>query len=252
MIRVAVVDDEPLARRRILRMLRGVPGVQVVAECRNGEAAVAAIRALRPEVVFLDVQMPGMDGFQVLESLGAARAPAVVFTTAYDEYALRAFEVQALDYLLKPFTRARFCAVLERVRSELERRGGTADPRLQALLEAHRREPGAGRLLVKKPGRVLLLDTNDIDWIQAEGNYARLWSGKASHLLRRTLASLESSLDPARFVRVHRSAIVNIERVKEMHPWFRGDCVLVLKDGTRVTLSRTFRQRVRTLLGQDF
>jgi len=259
MIRVVIVEDEPLARRRLLRMLRSEPDVEIAGEAADGAAAVAIVRTLAPDALFLDVQMPRMDGFAVLEALcdrrekKLRRVPAVVFTTAYDQYAVRAFEVRALDYLLKPFTRERLRAAVERIREQLAQSPAEREQRLAALLEDARRQRRLPpRLAVKAGGRTLLLDPAAIDWIQGEGNYARVWLGRTSHLARRTLASLEAELDSAHFLRVHRSAIVNLERIKEVHPWFHGDSVLVLHDGTRVTMSRTFRERVRQSLGGLF
>jgi two-component system, LytTR family, response regulator len=254
-IRALVVDDEPLARRKIRRLLRGVPDVVVAGECGDGAAAAAMLRDVAPDLVFLDVQMPGLDGFAVLDALPAGRAPAVVFTTAYDEYAARAFEVRALDYLVKPFSRARFDEALRRAREALARAGGGAggavpDPRLAALLEELRAERARPeRLVVKEDGRVRLVAVDDVDRVEAAGNYVRVHAGGASHLVRESMAALEPRLDPRRFVRVHRSTIVNVARIREIQPWFRGDLVLILRDGARVTLSRTYRERLRAVLG---
>jgi two-component system, LytTR family, response regulator len=253
-IRALIVDDEPLARRKIRRLLRGAPDVVVAGECGDGAAAAAMVRELAPDLVFLDVQMPGLDGFAVLDALPPTRAPALVFTTAYDEYAARAFEVRALDYLVKPFSRARFDEALRRAREALARPGGTGtapDRRLAALLEElHAERARPERLLVKEDGRTRLVPVDDIDRIEAAGNYVRVHAGGASHLLRESMAALEPKLDPRRFVRVHRSAIVNVARIREIQPWFRGDLVLILRDGARVTLSRTYRERLREVLGQ--
>lgn len=262
MIRVVIADDEPLARRRLQRMLQAEPDVEVAGEAADGEAAIAAVRTLSPDALLLDVQMPRVDGFAVVDALwgkrGAAvrtprRVPAIVFITAYDEYAVRAFEVQAFDYLLKPFTRERLRAAMARVREQLTGSAADRELRLAALLDdARRQHRVARRLAVKVGARILMLDPAEVDWVQAEGNYARLWLGKTSHLVRCTLGSLEAELDGMRFLRVHRSAIVNMDRIREVHPWFHGDSVLVLHSGARVTLSRTFRQRVRESLGGDW
>jgi two-component system LytT family response regulator len=253
LIRTLIVDDEALARRRICRFLRSERDFQIVAECSTGEEAVAAIRRHAPQLVFLDVQMQAMSGLEVITSIGVERMPLTVFTTAYDEYAVRAFELHALDYLLKPFSRSRFQEVLERTRGHLVHKARTLDPRLLARLAQHLgQEQGLRRLLIKSGGRVLFLDTREVDWIQAEGNYVRVHAGAASHLLRRPLAKLAETLNPGRFVRIHRSTIVNLDRVRELRPWFHGDCVVVLRDGTELTLSRTFREQLRRLLNRDF
>jgi two-component system, LytTR family, response regulator len=259
-IRALIVDDEPLARRKIRRLLRAAPDVVVAGECGTGPDAVAAIRALAPDLVFLDVQMPGLDGFGVLDALPPGRAPAVVFTTAYDEYAVRAFEVRALDYLVKPFARARFEEALRRARAALHDRpagAAGADPRVAALLEELRAELRAERarperLVAREDGRIRLVPLADVAWIEAAGNHARVHTaGGGTHLLRESMAALEARLDPRRFVRVHRSAIVSVAHVRELQPWFRGDLVVLLRDGTRLTLSRTHRERLREALGES-
>ncbi|HEX6747241.1 MAG TPA: LytTR family DNA-binding domain-containing protein [Longimicrobium sp.] len=255
-MRVVVADDEPLARRRVLRLLREHDDqVDVVAVCESGSQAVDAIRETRPDLVFLDVQMPEMDGFEVLEHLGGD-LPAVIFVTAHDRYALRAFEVHALDYLLKPFDVERFNQALERGRTQVERRAGDAPNRLAALLEQLARDRGAdeaasrprGRYLdwvmVKVRGKVEFLRTADIDWVEAEGNYVRLHAGKKGYLIREKIGMLEERLDPDRFLRVHRSAIVQLDRVAELHPMAAGDGILILRDGSEVKLSRGYRRRL--------
>ena len=250
-LRVLIVDDEPLARERLRVLLRDAPEVQVVGECGDGRRALAAIRRRRPDLLFLDVQMPELDGFAVLRALDPTELPAVIFVTAYDRYALRAFEVHALDYLLKPFDRERFHRALARARTQIERdRRGTLDARLLALLEDLR--PGRKRLerlVVKDGGRVFFLRAEEIDWVEAQGNYARLHIGRETHLVRETMARLEAGLDPKQFARIHRSTIVNLERVRELLPDFHGDSVVVLRDATRLTLSRGYRERFRELLG---
>jgi len=250
-LRVLIVDDEPLARERIRALLRDAPETEVVGECGDGRRAVAAIRRRKPDLVFLDVQMPELDGFEVLRALGPAEMPAVIFVTAYDRYALRAFEVHALDYLLKPFDRERFQRALARARSQLERdRHGAVEKRLLALLEDL--QPGRKRLerlVVKEGGRIFFLRADEIDWVEAQGNYARLHVGRETHLVRETMARLEAGLDPKHFARIHRSAIVNLERVREMRPDFHGDYAVVLRDGTRLTLSRNFREKFREFFG---
>ncbi len=251
-VRALIVDDEPPAREILRRLLAADSEVELLGECGDGAEAVEAIRRLRPDVVFLDVQMPGMDGFGVLDELAAGELPLVVFVTAYDAYALRAFEVHALDYLLKPFDDERFDDALVRIKRTLHRREVDAvSRRLVALLEER---GGAAtsppqRLMVRSGGRVVYLRPEEIDWIEAADYYVRLHVGGSRHLLRDSLSALEERLDPRRFARVHRSAIVNLERVRELHPGVGGSAVLVLDDGTRLPLSRRQKARFAELLG---
>jgi two-component system LytT family response regulator len=249
-----VTDDEPIARRRIRRFLRAESNVDVIGECANGREAIDAIREHRPDLVFLDVQMPACDGFGVIQQLGAEQPPAVVFVTAYDEYALKAFEVHAIDYLLKPFGRDRFAQTLQHAREHLERRrAGDLGKRLMALVQDIKPEPQKlDRLVVKSGGRVFFLRTQEIDWIEAAGNYVRLHLGEDSHLFRETMNNMEGRLDLQRFVRIHRSRIVNTDRIKEMQPWFNGEYVVVLQNGTRLTLSRGYREKLQERLGKGF
>jgi two-component system LytT family response regulator len=253
-MRVVVADDEPLARRRVLRLLREHDDeVDVVAVCESGAQAVEAIRETRPDLVFLDVQMPEMDGFEVLERLGG-ELPAVIFVTAHDRYALRAFEVHALDYLLKPFDGDRFRQALDRGRTQLASRAADGTHRLATLLEELSRERGGHApaprqrhldwVMVKVRGKVEFLRTADIDWIEAEGNYVRLHAGKKGYLIREKIGMLEERLDAERFLRVHRSAIVQLDRVAELHPMAAGDGILILRDGSEVKLSRGYRRRL--------
>lgn len=255
MIRALIVDDEPLARERLRTLLAAEADVEVVAECGDGAEAVSVVARLRPDLLFLDVQMPEMDGFHVLEALGEADAPpSVIFVTAYDKYALRAFEVHALDYLLKPFDRERFTRALSRARASLLRqRKGAIDERLLALLADIKPEPKhLERLVIKASGRVFFIKTEEIDWIEAASNYVCLHVGPESHLMRETMSALESKLDPRKFLRASRSAIVNIEKIKELHPLFRGDYEVVLHTGARLTLSRAYREKLQELLGHAF
>lgn len=251
-IKALVVDDEPLARERVVSLLKEEPGVELLGECRDGQEAIAAVRGLGPDLVFLDVQMPGVDGFQVLQAVGPDHMPVVVFVTAYDQHALRAFEVRALDYLLKPFDRERFRDALQRARTQIEQQEtGDLGRRLLALVKDLRpAPPRADRVVVKSGGRLFFLKTEEIDWIEAAGNYAKLHVGSASHLLRETMISLEARLDPERFVRIHRSRIVNMERVQELQPWFNGEYVVILRNGTRLTLSRGYREKLQERLGK--
>jgi len=253
-IRTLVVDDEPIARERVLSLLQQEEDVEVVGECGDGAQAVAAIQHQVPDLIFLDVQMPGVDGFGVIEAIGPEKMPTVVFVTAYDEYALRAFEVHALDYLLKPFGRDRFRQTLTHARAHLERRrAGDLGRRLLALVNDIKPEaPKLDRLIVKSGGRVFFLRTGDLDWIEAAGNYVRLHLGDESHLFRETMNRMESRLDPKHFVRIHRSRIVNTERIKELQPWFNGEYVIVLRNGARLPLSRGYRDKLQEQLGKGF
>lgn len=253
-IRAMVVDDEAMARERVVSLLRQEQDIELIGECSDGEQAVNAINSQQPDLVFLDVQMPAVDGFRVIEQVGPDKMPAVVFVTAYDEYAVRAFEVHALDYLLKPFGRERFQQTLQHARSHVERRrAGDLGKRLMALVQDIKPEPQKlDRLVVKSGGRVFFLRTEDIVWIEAAGNYVRLHLGDDSHLFRETMNGIEARLDPRRFVRIHRSRIVNSDRIKELQPWFNGEYVVVLQNGTRLTLSRGYREKLQERLGKHF
>jgi len=250
-IRTLIVDDEPLARERIVDMLVGDAEVEIIGECGDGLAAVAAVEAHKPALVFLDVQMPELDGFEVLEAI--EEMPVIIFVTAYDQYALRAFEVHALDYLLKPFDRERFDKALQRAKRQIEReRAGTMNRELVALLADLKSRPKPlERLVIKTGGRVFFLRVDEIDWIEAAANYVRLHAGKEAHLLRETINGLAAKLDPDKFLRIHRSIIVNLERVKEMQPWFHGDFVIIMQDGAQLTSSRNYREQLRKLLGKS-
>ncbi|HEX9936293.1 MAG TPA: LytTR family DNA-binding domain-containing protein [Longimicrobium sp.] len=250
-IAVLIADDEPPARRGIRALLEPHADLRVVGEAGSGREAVDAIRALRPELVFLDVQMPEGDGFEVVRTIGVEQMPITVFATAYDAYALQAFEAHALDYLLKPYDRARFDDVLARARAQVRQaRGAGADPRLLSFVrQMEERTRHLRRITVRVGHRVRLVDVDDVDYFEAETNYVRLHVGAASHLVRDTLTSLEGRLDPARFARVHRSLIVNLERVVEVEPLFAGEHVLSLRNGKQLTTGRTYRARVQEALG---
>jgi len=257
-LRVLIVDDEPAARRGVRLLLDGVPDVAVAGEAGDGLGAVRLIAETRPDVVFLDVQMPGCDGFEVIRRVGAAAMPVVVFVTAHDEHALRAFEVSAIDYLLKPYEDARFHAALGRARAEsARRRAGALGDRLEQLLRALEKVPRpageaaagrADRILIKSSGEIYFLKVEEVDWIEAEGDYMKFHAGGRTHLLRETMARLESRLDPRRFVRIHRSTIVNIDRVRKMSPAFAGEYAVVLHDGTKLRLSRGYQDRLQEVL----
>jgi two-component system, LytTR family, response regulator len=256
-IRTLIVDDEPLARRNLRLLLEKDPQIEILDECRNGREAVKSIEQHAPDLVFLDIQMPEMDGFDVLEQVGAEGMSAVVFVTAFDQYALKAFEVHALDYLLKPYDDNRFSQALKRAKSQLESREiNKVSKRLLALLEEREslREVGSRkptylkRLMVKLTNRVVLLKVEEIDWIEADGNYAKLHIGAKSHLLREKMHDLEKQLDPDKFVRIHRSIIVNLNRIKELQPHFNGDYIVVLDSGRQLRLSRSRREQLESKL----
>jgi two-component system, LytTR family, response regulator len=256
-IRTLIVDDEPLARRNLRLLLEKDPQIEIVEECRNGREAVKAINSLSPDLIFLDIQMPEMDGFDVLQRVGPEHIHAIIFVTAFDQYALKAFEVHALDYLLKPFDDSRFAHALQRAKLQIEAREiNKVSKRLLALLEEResQRETSINqknyltRLMIKLANRVILLKVDDIDWIEADGNYAKLHVGRKEHLLREKMHDLEAQLDPQRFVRIHRSIIVNLDRIKEMHPHFNGDYVVVLEDGRQLRLSRSRRENLEARL----
>ena len=249
--RAVIADDEPLARERLRTLLGAHPGVELARECGSGAAAVEAVRELRPELLFLDVQMPGMDGFGVLRALdGEEPLPEVVFVTAFDRYALQAFEVHALDYLLKPFTRRRFAEAMEHVLARLAARGGGGEPGVAALLDALRGERERPERFAVRTGRgVRFVKAEDVAWVEAEGNYVRLHANGSNHLVRGTLKGIGARLDPRRFVQVHRSALVNLDRIARLEPWFHGEFIVVMDDGTRLTSSRTYSGNLRRLAG---
>lgn len=249
-VRALIVDDEPLARKGVRGHLAPEIDVQVIGECSNGREAVAIIRATKPDLVFLDVQMPELDGFGVIAEIGVAEMPAVIFVTAYDAHAIRAFEVQALDYVLKPFEPSRFRIAVSRARAEIQRRrNGEINLRLIDLLEELRSpKEYSERLAIKSNGRVNFVNVAEIDWIEAADNYVRLHAGRKSYLLREMMSGLEKKLDPRRFARVHRSVIVNLGRVRELKSTFKGEYEIVLQDGKHLPFGRAYRSRARQLL----
>lgn len=251
LIRALVVDDEPLARDMIREMLEADSEVEIVAECANGREAVEAIKSLTPDVLFLDIQMPELGGFEVLESLEAGATPYIIFVTAYDQYAVRAFEVHALDYLLKPFDRERFDAAWQRVKSQVtEDLSRERDRDILALLEELKSGPRhLERLVIKTGGRVFFLNVQDIYCIEAEGNYVRVYDNQKAYLLRETISNLEEQLDPRQFRRIHRSAIVKIDRIKEMQPWFHGEYRVIMENGKQLTLTRNYRSNFQGAIG---
>ncbi len=255
-IRVLVVDDEPLARSGLDALCSDDTDLEVIGDCSDGKAAVEAIRRLEPDLLLLDIQMPEMDGFEVLRAIGPERMPQVIFITAFDEYAVKAFEVNALDYLLKPFDDDRFFVAIDRAKKAI--RNPDLDElsrRLIGLLDATSEQLTGDRYLtrlaVKDLGRVYFVRTDEISWIQAANYYVKIHVGDRVHLLRESMTSLESRLDPARFFRVSRSAIVNLDRVRELQPFSRGSQIVILDNGARIKLSRNRREKLEHLLGQS-
>jgi len=254
-LRVVVADDEPIGRQRLVRLLQSEPDTDVLAACADGEEAVEAIREHVPDVVLLDIQMPHLDGFEVVAALGDAQQPAVIFVTAHNQYALRAFEVHAFDYLLKPVDQDRLRAALAHATSPGPRSPqGSSTRRILTLLEelnARERGRGRDRLVVRTPERAFFLRTETVDYVEAAGKFVHLHVGRSVHALRESMAELEQELDAVRFLRISRSAIVNIDRIQEIQPWFQGDYVLILTDGTRLTSTRGYRDNMRKLLGRS-
>ena len=244
-IRTLIVDDEPLARQGISRFLAQDPEIEIVAECGDGVEAIARIRDEKPDLVFLDVQMPELNGFEVLQSLEEKDIPFVIFVTAYDQYAVKAFQVHALDYLLKPFDKERFHEALQRAKSQVREKG--EDEIREKLLSLLKDQTASGqyleRVMVKSAGRISFLRADEIDWVEAQGDYVCLYSHGKKHLLREKIGDIEQQLNPNRFIRIHRSTIVNVDRIKEMQPLFYGDYAVILQDGTHLTLSRSFREK---------
>jgi len=251
-IRAFVVDDEPPARRRLLELLEREPDIEIAGAFAGGVEALEAMAREAPDLLFLDIQMPGLDGFELLDEVEPDRQPITVFVTAYDAYALKAFEVNALDYLLKPFSDERFEATLARARERVRSREREAlGEKLLSLVETRpdREEKSyVSRLVVKNRGQVRFLDVRDVEWIEAAGVYANIHEGGREHLVRESLAALESRLDPSRFARIHRSAIVSLDRVTELRIDDRGSCRVVLRDGTVLPLSRRQRDALEARL----
>jgi len=252
-IRALIVDDEPIARTGLRELLATEGDITIVGEAGDGLTAAEEILSKKPDVVFLDIQMPEVDGFAVVEAVGPEEMPLVVFVTAFDQYAVKAFEVHALDYLLKPLDPERLHATLARVRRQIAAGKGIRPD--HDLLRTLRGLPGSGaypgRILVRSPEKIIVVDTPSIEWITAEGDYVRLrWKG-STLTTRSTMVAMEGSLDPARFARIHRSTIVNISLIAELRPGFTGDYALLLKDGTKFTLSRMYKARLFTLLGKE-
>jgi two-component system, LytTR family, response regulator len=257
MLTVIVADDEKIARRRLVRLIEETGEAEVVAACAGGREAVEQTLTLQPSLLFLDVQMPDLDGFAVLRELDGKACPATVFVTAFDQYAVRAFDVHAVDYLLKPFDTARFRDAFGRAKDRLQEDArATDDGRIRALLAdyvAHNRaqsvKPPLDRVAVKVDGVLKIVRTADVDWWETDGNYMRLHVGGGSHLIRMTAAAIEPQLDPRSFIRIHRRYIVNVDRIVEVQPWFAGDAIVVLRTGAKLRLSRTHRERLHARLG---
>jgi two-component system LytT family response regulator len=249
-IRTIIVDDVDLARERI-KILLDDAELEIVAECANGREAIKAIQTLKPDLVFLDIQMPKISGFEVVETIGVEKMPAVIFVTAYDEFALRAFEINAVDYLLKPFDEARLKSAVARARREINRQSQAVEveEKLRRLLKEVRSEPRyLKRIPVKSASGTTLVLTEEIDWISSAGHYVELHTGDEKHLIREQLSRLEEKLDPEKFVRIHRSKIVNLDSIKSLHPLFNGDHLVILKNGQKLNLSRTYHEKLITLL----
>lgn len=243
MVSVVVADDEPLGRQRIVRLLAQQPDAQVVAVCADGATALAAVRRHNPDILFLDVQMPSLDGFSVIRQASAGGRPAVVFVTAHDQYALQAFDADALDYLLKPFDEERFHRAYTRARDRISR---PPEPEAPAVEEGQHPD----RLAVKREGSVYFVKIADVDWVEAASNYVRLHTGRETHLLRESMTGIGARLDPRRFLRIHRTAIVNVDRIRELQPWFSGEYIVILQDGTKLKVSRGYREAVTRWLGK--
>lgn len=254
-IRTLIVDDEPAARRGVRLLLEQDAGIEIIGEAADGLQAVEWIRRERPELLFLDVQMPGCDAFEALQQAGPPPLPVVVFVTAYNEHALRAFEVHAVDYLLKPYDDERFFAALRRAKEAVRQRdreaAGSRLTRLLDYLQSRVDQPADGmadRIFIKSSGEIFFLRTAEIDWIEAEGDYMKFHAAGRSHLMRETMARLEARLDPRHFIRIHRSTIVNLDRVRKLSPAFGGEYVVILQDGTKLKLSRGYQDRIAPLL----
>jgi two-component system LytT family response regulator len=255
-IRTIIVDDEPLAREGIRLLIRDDAQIEIISECANGRDATQAIEKYAPELLFLDVQMPEINGFDVLNQINIAQAPTVIFVTAYDNYALQAFEAQALDYLLKPFSDERFYRALARAKSKIEQNSiKEQNQKLKSLLAAYKSKqqkdtssPYLERLIIKSAGRVLFLDAPEIDWIEAADYYVLLHIGDKSHILRETMTELEAKLDPRKFLRIHRSIIVNIERIAELQARGYSDYLVTLHNGAKLKLSRRRRKKIQSML----
>jgi two-component system LytT family response regulator len=257
-VRTVIADDEPLARRKLRILLDSEADVQVIAECQDGGQTLSAIRAYRPDLLLLDIQMPDRDGFQVLSEISREEMPVVIFTSAYDQYAIRAFEAHALDYLLKPFDQGRLHQAVERARFELRQsKDREITHRILDLLSRVKSDKQTapepeGRLVIKTKGRIVFLNLEEIDWVEAAANYVRLNSGKESYLFRETISRTSERLNPNHFIRIHRSVIVNVRKIKELIPVNSGEYIVVLKSGKELSCSRGYRTNVQHLIDRNF
>jgi two-component system LytT family response regulator len=253
-MRTVIADDECLSRKKLLILLSSEEGINVAAECLDGKQAVEAVRLHKPDLLFLDIEMPDLNGFEVLEQISKEHLPVIIFTTAYDHYAIRAFEAHALDYLLKPFNQVRLHHSLERARAELlKSHEQNVQARLLDMLNTTRPEPKPlRRLVIKTAGRVVFLELNEIDWIEAAANYVRIHAGKDAYLLREGIGTMSAKLDSGRFVRIHRSFIVNINRIRELQPCENGDFIAVLRNGKELSCSRGCRSEVQRLIDGSY
>ncbi|MGA8763477.1 MAG: LytTR family DNA-binding domain-containing protein [Candidatus Sulfotelmatobacter sp.] len=250
-IHTVLADDEPLARKKLRILLEAEPGVEVVAECADGQQTIAAVEAHKPDLLLLDIRMPDADGFQILSEIPQEQMPIVVFTTAFDQYAIQAFEAQALDYVLKPFDEERLHHAIERVRAELlkSQNHGWTDRMLHHSAETRLTPQSMDRrLVIRTGGRVVFLDLDEVDWIEAAANYVKVNVGKDSYLLREAIGRISEKLDPGRFVRIHRSTIVNIGKIKELQPCDSGEYIAILKNGKGLSCSRTYRNQLQQLI----
>lgn len=243
-IRTIVVDDEPLACKRLVKLLEQDPDIKVVEVCADGKEAIEEINKKQPDLVFLDIQMPEVNGFNVLQNLDQDHVPAIIFVTAYDEYALKAFEVHALDYLMKPFSEERFNDSLKRAKAAIKQESKTSiNSKVENLLEyLEPSRESLSRILVKSSNRYFFLKVNDIDWIESAGNYVRIHSGDKNYLIRDTMINMEKKLDSDLFFRIHRSTIINVDKVKELEQWFHGDYMVIMHSGEKLTLSRNYKK----------
>lgn len=243
-IRSIIVDDEPFARNIIKKFLKEEPDIELIGECGDGQEAVEMINKIRPDLVFLDIQMPELDGFDVISAVGLDNIPNIIFVTAYDKYAIKAFEINAVDYLLKPFDKRRFHDSINRVRKLILSRQNIRQQIGNILDYINQEQKYLDRILVKTRGRILFLKTDEIDWIKSEAYYVKFHVGKNTHIIRETLSNLENNLDPNKFVRIHKSYIVNIEFIKELQQWFKNKYLVILKDGTELKLSRNYQSNL--------
>ncbi|MGA9855276.1 MAG: LytTR family transcriptional regulator DNA-binding domain-containing protein [Gammaproteobacteria bacterium] len=248
-IRTLIVDDMPLSRQRTRRYLAAEPDVEIVGECGDGEAALSAIDTLTPDLVLLDIQMPGMNGLELLGKIPAERRPAVVFITAFDEFAVPAFAAHAVDFLLKPFDRERVAKVMGRVRDYLDAKPDAASVLPASATVSEHKGAYLNRFAVKSVGRTVFVATDSVDWLETAGNYVCLHAGKETHLVRETMNQIETQLDPGQFVRIHRSTMVRIEAIREIQPLFNGDRAVILRDGSKLTMSRSYRDKAKAALG---